>query len=163
MQTTPVIAKLKNKINAKFNKNIENSAKNIENTDKNDINVAVMEDNNQTGNDVEPDNAKRLDEVQKDGITILGELLKFLREKREMSILMRAKQISKIEIQGSEALVYSDEELTSELFENKDYYSVVKAFFDANNLTAKFCRINLKEKELAKLNELLGGKLKQEN
>ena len=93
------------------------------------------------------------------GFHLLGELLSHLRENRLMQLLLICRQIQKIEVNGSVAEIFADEDL-SELNENETFKIELNKFFGSRNLSYK---IKEKIKTVSaedELKALLGNKLK---
>ncbi len=93
------------------------------------------------------------------GFHLLGELLSYLREKRLMQLLLICRQIQKIEIEGTVAEIFADEDL-SELNKNENFKTEMDKFFGSKNLSYK---IKEKVKTVSaedELKALLGNKLK---
>ncbi len=94
-----------------------------------------------------------------DGFKLLGELLKHLRETRSMALLMRCRQISRLEKIDNIVYVHSDDEFISQIASNEKYKLELDAFFKQKGLSF---RIFEKKKEFSavdELNQMLGGKL----
>lgn len=90
---------------------------------------------------------------------ILGELLSFLRREKSMSALMLARQISKIEIDGKVAVIFSDDDEIQALQKNDRFRADITNFFESKGLSFK---IHENEKQVTEVDELkhqLGKKL----
>lgn len=95
-----------------------------------------------------------------EGLLVLGELLKYLRESKNFSSLMVCRKIKTITVENNLAEI--DFETESDLKEfslNERYVSTVKEFFDSKGLGIKLKEIIQVESDAEKLNKLLGGKL----
>ena len=68
---------------------------------------------------------------------ILGELLSFLRREKSMSALMLARQISKIEIDGKVAVIFSDDDEIQALQKNDRFRADITNFFESKGLSFK--------------------------
>lgn len=92
-------------------------------------------------------------------IKILGELLVQLRKNRSMSLLMLARQISKIEFEGKTAVIYSDDKDIVELNKNEKYFAEVSSFFESKGLSFRVQEKIEDNSKLEELKRLLGRKL----
>ena len=101
------------------------------------------------------------EEISKDdqGLKILGELLGYLRQTKEMSTLMLCRKISKINMNLLIAELYSDDESIVELENNEKHFLVLKQFFESRGLGFKIKSKTTTETDVEVLNRLLGGKL----
>lgn len=101
--------------------------------------------------------------VQNEGevksIKLLGELLVTLRKARSMSLLMLCRQISKIELDGKTAVIFSEDKDIIELQKNERYFAEISAFFESKGLSFKVQEIVEDNTELDELKRLLGRKL----
>ena len=96
--------------------------------------------------------------IADNGLKILAELLRYFREKKEMSVLMLCTKIEKIEIENSIAKIYFDN-YNSEIKTNEEFIQKLKEFFEVKHLGMNIIE---KEDEFAdqkELSKLLGGKL----
>ena len=101
--------------------------------------------------------------VQNEGevksIKLLGELLVTLRKARSMSLLMLCRQISKIELDGKTAVIFSEDKDIIELQKNERYFAEISEFFESKGLSFKVQEIVEDNTELDELKRLLGRKL----
>ena len=94
-----------------------------------------------------------------ENLKILGDLLIYLRKNRSMSLLMKCRQIERIEISNGVAEIFSDDNDINELVVNEKYKAELDTFFKERGLGFK---IHEKVNEVSAkdiLNEMLGGKL----
>ena len=94
-----------------------------------------------------------------ENLKILGDLLIYLRKNRLMSLLMKCRQIERIEISNDIAEIFSDDNDINELVVNEKYKAELDTFFKERGLGFK---IHEKVNEVSAkdiLNEMLGGKL----
>ena len=96
---------------------------------------------------------------QDNGFILLGELLKFLRESKELSCLMLCRKISNIIVNNNVAKIDTDESVASELCNNEKYYKLLTEFFKSKSLDFKISEKIVVESDIDRLNTLLGGKL----
>lgn len=76
-----------------------------------------------------------------------------------MSLLMLCRQISKIEVQGKQAVIFSDDDSMISLQKNERYFLEISKFFESKGLSF-VVNENVKEnKDLEELKRLLGKKL----
>lgn len=92
-------------------------------------------------------------------LKLLGELLTFLRKEKSMSALMLCRQISKIEVQGKTAIIYSDDDEMMALQNNDRFRADVSRFFEGKGLGFKVNENIKQETEVDELKRLLGSKL----
>lgn len=92
-------------------------------------------------------------------IRLLGELLAFLRTRKEMPLLMLCRQIKSIKIEDGLAVVYADDDNINELVTNEKYYEVMAGFFKEKGLGFKIYENVKQESPVDLLNKILGGKL----
>lgn len=97
--------------------------------------------------------------VVNDEIKLLGELLGYLRQSKEMSLLMLCRQIKSIKIVSGIAEIDSDDENISSLMTNEKYHSVIGEFFKQKSLSFRVFEKVQTESAVDVLNKLLGGKL----
>ena len=97
--------------------------------------------------------------VINDEIKLLGELLGYLRQNKEMSLLMLCRQIKSIKINGGVAEIDSDDAGIAEIMTNEKYHLVVGEFFKQKGLGFKVFEKVQTESAVDVLNKLLGGKL----
>ena len=99
-------------------------------------------------------------QIKKDGsIKLLGELLVTLRKSRSMSLLMLCRQISKIELEGKTAVIFSEDKDIIDLQKNERYYAEISNFFESKGLSFKIQEIVEDKTEIDELKRLLGRKL----
>lgn len=142
---------------AKNIKNIEKSTQNNENIDD------VVEELNSKLKKIKEETVV-FDDTSKseidEGIVILGELLKFLKENKYMSMLMICRKIERININnGIAEIEYKDIEV-QELFTKSNYTEVLEVFFNSKNLGFKPKSALSEVDDKDTLNALVGGKLK---
>ena len=92
---------------------------------------------------------------------LLGQLLTYLRNKKEMSLLAACRQINEVEVQGKTAVMYVDSQTTLDLVSRDKYKLTLNEFFEAVGLSYKF---NVKKQEFAsgdvnQLKSMFGNKL----
>ena len=87
---------------------------------------------------------------------ILGE---FLRKEKSMSLLMLARQISKIEIENKVAVIFSNDDDMMSLQTNEKYHAEVSRFFESKGLGFKVHENEKSTTEIDELKRLLGAKL----
>ena len=90
---------------------------------------------------------------------LLGEFLSYLRKEKSMSLLMLARQISKIEIEGKTAVIYSDDDDMMSLQTNEKHHGEVLKFFESKGLGFKVHENEKTTTEVDELKRLLGPKL----
>lgn len=95
-----------------------------------------------------------------DGLIVLSELLKTLRENKDFAVLMTCRKIKSIEVKNGLAVIDYDEDSVKDLVSNEKYYSVMQEFFNSKNLSFKLKEKIERENDREILNKLLGGKLK---
>lgn len=104
-------------------------------------------------------NDSKHEQGELNSIKILGELLVQLRRNRSMSLLMLARQISKIEFEGKTAVIYSDDKDIVELSKNEKYFAEVSSFFESKGLSFRVQEKIEDNSKLEELKKLLGRKL----
>ena len=91
---------------------------------------------------------------------LLGQLLAFLRENKDMGLLTAIRQVQNVDLNGKEATFYVDDKLTLELISREKNKLVLREFFDNLGISYQF---KVKEqKSTGNVNELssyFGGKL----
>lgn len=91
---------------------------------------------------------------------LLGQLLAFLRENKDMGLLTAIRQVQNVDLNGKEAIFYVDDKLTLELISREKNKLVLREFFDNLGISYQF---KVKEQKSAgNVNELssyFGGKL----
>lgn len=91
---------------------------------------------------------------------LLGQLLAFLRENKDMGLLTAIRQVQNVDLNGKEATFYVDDKLTLELISREKNKLVLREFFDNLGISYQF---KVKEQKSAgNVNELssyFGGKL----
>lgn len=92
-------------------------------------------------------------------LRLLGDLLRFLRENRLMSVLMICRQIQKIKIEDNVAVIYSDDKQVEEIVKNEKYRAEIDVFFKQKGLGFKLYEKPQTVSAVDILNEMLGGKL----
>ena len=76
-------------------------------------------------------------EIVSDNV-LLGKLLTYLREHRDMSLLAGVRQVKKVQLNGKHAVFYVDDQLTLDLVSRDKYKPTFKEFFDSLGLTFEF-------------------------
>lgn len=134
-----------------FSKTDVAKLENIKNQVANEIkNIQTEMKNNQ---------ADKLETNELSSMRILGELLVQLRKNRSMSLLMLARQITKIEFEGKTAVIYSDDKDIVELSKNEKYFAEVSQFFESKGLSFRVQEKVEDNSKLEELKRLLGRKL----
>ena len=98
-------------------------------------------------------------ESEAKSIKLLGELLMTLRKSRSMSLLMICRQISKIEVEGKTAVIYSEDKDIIDLQKNERHFAEISSFFESKGLSFKVQEIIEDKTEIDELKRLLGRKL----
>ena len=133
-------------------RNVEKSEKKlqniIENTEKNVIFSEIQEIKREISE-------KNINSELK----LLGDLLRSLRELKLMPLLMICRQINKIEIEGSCAVIHSDDSQIFELVKNEKYNIEISKFFSVRGLSFKIYEKQQTVSASDILNAMLGGKL----
>ena len=75
--------------------------------------------------------------VLNDEIKLLGELLGYLRQNKEMSLLMLCRQIKSIKVKDGVAEIVSDDNNIDSLVLNEKYHQVIGEFFKGKGLGFK--------------------------
>ena len=94
-----------------------------------------------------------------DGLVLLGELLKTLRQNKDFTVLMTCRKITKIEFDGKVAVIDYEDDSVKDLVSNEKYYAVMQEFFNKKGLSFRLKEKIQQENDRDKLNKLLGGKL----
>jgi hypothetical protein len=95
-----------------------------------------------------------------EGIKILGELLKYLRETKNFSTLMICRKIKSIILSNKIAEIDFETDMDlKEFSDNERYGETISEFFKMKSLGYKVKEFVKKESDADKLNKLLGGKL----
>lgn len=92
-------------------------------------------------------------------VKILGELLRYLRTTKAMSLLMVCRQITSTKLIGNILELFSNDEQILELEKNEKYNAELTTFFKERNLGFKVILIKNSSAELDELKRLLGAKL----
>ncbi len=92
-------------------------------------------------------------------VNILGELLSYLREQKYMSLLMAARQISRIELAGDVAKLMIRDKVSIEMLSTSKYTPVIDEFFSGRGLKWQIVDISAGSKSLQELNNKLDGRL----
>ncbi len=107
---------------------------------------------------VEP-TAKKVESVNTDS-ELLGKLLTFLRERKDMTLLTCVRQVKSVQIEGKTAVLYFEDEATLQLISRDKYRSVLGEFFEGVGLNYLF---KIEEKrpkgDENALRDAFGGKL----
>ena len=98
-------------------------------------------------------------ESEAKSIKLLGELLMTLRKSRSMSLLMICRQISKIEVEGKTAVIYSEDKDIIDLQKNERHFEEISSIFESKGLSFKVQEIIEDKNEIDELKRLLGRKL----
>lgn len=98
-------------------------------------------------------------ESEASSIKLLGELLVTLRKSRSMSLLMLCRQISKIELDGKTAVIFSEDKDIVDIQNNERYYAEISKFFESKGLSFKVQEVVEDKTEIDELKRLLGRKL----
>lgn len=94
-----------------------------------------------------------------EGLVLLGELLKTLRQNKDFTVLMTCRKITKIEFDGKVAVIDYEDDSVKDLVSNEKYYAVMQEFFNKKGLSFRLKEKIQQENDREKLNKLLGGKL----
>ena len=94
-----------------------------------------------------------------EGLVLLGELLKTLRQNKDFTVLMTCRKITKIEFDGKVAVIDYEDDSVKDLVSNEKYYAVMQEFFNKKGLSFRLKEKIQQENDKDKLNKLLGGKL----
>lgn len=94
-----------------------------------------------------------------DGLVLMSELLRTLKQNMDFTVLMTCRKIKSISIEGNVAVIDYDDESVKNLVTNEKYYAVMQEFFKQKGLSFKLKEKSVQEKPKDKLNKLLGGKL----
>ena len=121
---------------------------------ENQLKQAIVQEINEIKQDIFAEKSKDMQQLR-----LLGDLLRYLRTNKSMPLLMLCRQIQTIEVDGSVALIYSEDDSIGSLVSNEKYKAELDAFFKQNGLSFK---IKEKEHKVSAgdiLNEMIGGKL----
>ena len=99
------------------------------------------------------------EEVANDELKMLGDLLRYLRQSRSMSLLMLCRQIKKLEIKGNQVFVHSDDLQISQLVSNEKDKKELDEFFKQRGLSFLVYETKKEVSAVDILKEMLGGKL----
>lgn len=135
----------------------EENSKNANLPQKNEENSVLTEDLEQNKT-FSAENSKK--EISSE--RLLGELLRFARGTGEMKFLMLLREVKSLSVNGSEVTIWADEEICDGL-DGGRYKEMLVDYFSKRELSLKIsCTENKenKEKLIAELNRLCGGKLK---
>lgn len=106
------------------------------------------------------ENASKSVQNSENANNLLGQLLAFLRENKDMGLLTAIRQVQNVDLNGKEATFYVDDKLTLELISREKNKLVLREFFDNLGISYQF---KVKEQKSAgNVNELssyFGGKL----
>ena len=106
------------------------------------------------------ENAPKSVQNSENANNLLGQLLAFLRENKDMGLLTAIRQVQNVDLSGKEATFYVDDKLTLELISREKNKLVLREFFDNLGISYQF---KVKEqKSTGNVNELssyFGGKL----
>lgn len=133
----------------------ENIEKKSQNNEKISIKNVISAEINSIKQEIEQANPV----VINDEIKLLGELLGYLRQNKEMSLLMLCRQIKSIKVSADIAEIDSDDAGIAEIMTNEKYHVVVSEFFKQKGLGFKVFEKVQTESAVDVLNKLLGGKL----
>lgn len=135
---------------------IENNAeKKPQNIEKIDLKKVISQEIGEIKQEIEQ--AKPM--FINDEIKLLGELLGYLRQSKEMSLLMLCRQIKSIKVKDDIAEIVSDDDNIDLIVSNKKYHQVIGEFFKGKGLGFKIFEKVKTESAEDVLNKLLGGKL----
>jgi len=97
----------------------------------------------------------------KDDGNLLGKLLVFLREHKDMSLLACVRQVKKVNLVNNVAEFYLEDQMTLDLVNRDKYRPILSEFFDSLGLKYIFKVIETKEKSnnIQALENAFGGKL----
>ena len=92
---------------------------------------------------------------------VLGQLLTFLRTRKEMSLLAACRQISRVDVQNKQAVLYVDSKTTLELISRDKYKTVLNEFFESIGLSYifKVRQESVKLGDVNALSNIFGNKL----
>ena len=96
---------------------------------------------------------------QDEKLKILGDLLRFLRENKSMSLLMLCRQIDKIELEGNTVVIFSQDDEVQSLVSNERYSQELNSFFKQKGLGFRVHENKHEISPVDELNRILGGKL----
>lgn len=91
---------------------------------------------------------------------ILGELLGYLRDRKDMGLLAAVRQVEEVKCEGKKAQFFVDDELTLDLIKRDKYRAELNEFFESRGLDYEF--LKRQNKASGDINELamaLNGKL----
>ena len=71
---------------------------------------------------------------------LLGQLLSYLRNNKEMSLLSACRQVSKVEINNKEACLYVESQTMLDMVNRDKYRAILNGFFESLGLTYKFVK-----------------------
>ena len=93
------------------------------------------------------------------GFKLFSELMKNLRDKKNMKLLLLCRQIEKIEIDNKKARVIAEDSILVEICHTQEFYSELKNFFDSHGLSLAINKFEAEEIPAEVLREWLGKKL----
>lgn len=132
-----------------------NTEKKPQNIEKVDLKKVISQEIGEIKQEIEQ--SKSI--VLNDEIKLLGELLGYLRQNKEMSLLMLCRQIKSIKVKDGVAEIVSDDNNIDSLVSNEKYHQVIGEFFKGKGLGFKIFEKVKTESAEDVLNKLLGGKL----
>lgn len=91
--------------------------------------------------------------------TILGDLLSWLRENKQMSTLMTCRQIESVKVENNTAEFCAEQANLSELIANERHKALLDEFFKSKGLGWKVAGNNNADSSMDDLKEMLGDKL----
>ncbi len=90
---------------------------------------------------------------------VLGLLINYLKENKEMSLLSAVRQIVKVELNGANVIFYVDDQLTLDIIVRDKYKQVLTNFFSSLALTYNFKMIEKKQLNISELSNTFKDKL----
>lgn len=90
---------------------------------------------------------------------IFSELLKFLRDSKNLKMLMTCRQIKNLKILNNQISIIADDQVLDEVCQNEEFAETLKNFFSKYNLSFKIDRKKGNISNIEILKEWLGDKL----
>ncbi len=94
-----------------------------------------------------------------DGFKLFSDLMKNLRDKKNMKLLLLCRQIQKIEIENKKARLVAEDSILDEICHTQEFYNELKNFFDSHGLSLIINNFEVEEVPADVLREWLGKKL----
>lgn len=94
-----------------------------------------------------------------DGFKLFSDLMKNLRDKKNMKLLLLCRQIRKIEIENKKARLVAEDSILAEICHTQEFYNELKNFFDSHGLSLIINNFEVEEVPADVLREWLGKKL----